>query len=277
MPDPSTLAPFALEIDGPRGPVRVRYAFDLTGDVQRAMRAQLESGQFFEPSTTHLLLKVLKPGDTFLDIGAHIGYFSMLAAAVVGTDGEVLAFEPSPDNFRQLVEHVALNGFTNVLPFHLALGDTDHVAALHLNADNDGGNALWDVRLHQDNHKSRLTPRVHPTYVTRLDRVLRGRPIRSLKLVKIDIEGSEVLALRGAVETLARLQVPFVVAEVNRSGLEMMGTSEADLRALMTGLGYETWLIQDVEPELVPLADNATVEGNFVFNLLFRRPGVAIG
>lgn len=277
MPEHTTLAPFALEIDGPRGPVRVRYAFDLTGDVQQAMRAQLEGGQFFEPSTTHLLLKVLKPGDTFLDIGAHIGYFSMLAAAVVGPDGEVLAFEPSPDNFRQLVEHVALNGFTNVLPFHLALGDSEQVAALHLNADNDGGNALWDVRLHQDNHKSRRTPRVHPTYVTRLDRVLRGRPMRSLKLVKIDIEGSEVLALRGAVETLARLQVPFVIAEVNRSGLEMMGTSETDLRVLMTGLGYETWVIQDVEPELVPLANDATVDGNFVFNLLFRRPGVAIG
>jgi FkbM family methyltransferase len=277
MADHTTLSPFALEIGGPRGPVRVRYAFDLTREVQQQMRATLERGEFYEPSTTHLLLKVLKPGDTFLDIGAHVGYFSMLAAAVVGAEGEVLAFEPSPDNFRHLVEHVALNGFTNVLPFHLALGDTEQVAALHLNADNDGGNALWDVRLHQDNHKSRSAPRIHPTYVTRLDRVLRGRPVRSLKLVKIDIEGSEVLALRGAVETLARLQVPFVIAEVNRGGLELMGTSETDLRVLMTGLGYETWVIQDVEPELVPLADDATVGGNFVFNLLFRRPSVAIG
>ena len=271
------LTPISLDIASPYGDVRVRYAFDLESNVQRHMHTQLDEGRFYEPATSRLLASVLKPGDTFIDIGAHVGYFTMLASAIVGAAGEVIAFEPSPDNYRHLVEHIALNGCTNVLPLHLALADRDGVAPLHLNSDNDGGHALWDVGMHDDNHKSRANPRAHPAYVTQLDRVLRGRPIRSLKAIKIDVEGSEVLALRGAADTLARYQVPFVIAEVNRSGLELLGTSERELREMMTSFGYETWILQDAEPELVPLANDVTVAGHYVFNLLFRRPGAAIG
>ena len=270
------LHPISLDIDGPHGALHVRYAFDHESEVQLGMHAALDAGRFYEAATSNLFLSILKPGDTFIDVGAHIGYFSMLAAALVGETGEVISFEPSPDNYRHLVEHVALNGFSNVLPLHLALGDSEGVTTLHLNADNDGGHALWDVRNHQDCVKSRAHPRAHPTYVTRLDRVLRERPMRSVRAIKLDIEGSEVLALRGAREVISRHQVPFIVAEVNRSGLEQMGTSEADLRALMTQHGYETWLLQDAEPELVRLADDATLSGNYVFNLLFRRPGAVV-
>jgi FkbM family methyltransferase len=271
------LTPISLDIAGPFGAVRVRYAFDLASDVQRGMHASLDAGQFYEGATSRLFLSVLKPGDTFIDIGAHIGYFSMLAAAKVGPEGEVFAFEPSPGNYRHLVEHVALNGFANVIPMHLALGDHEHVAALHLNADNDGGHALWDVGVHRDNHKTRANPVAHPTFVTRLDHVLRGRPMASVRAIKLDVEGSEVLALRGAAETIARHRVPFIVAEVNRQGLESLGTSETELRNMMKGFGYEVWLLQEAEPELQPLDENTTVAGNFVFNLLFRRPGAAIG
>ncbi|MDQ8154392.1 MAG: FkbM family methyltransferase [Gemmatimonadota bacterium] len=271
------LTPITLDLSGPRGDVRVRYAFDLESEVQRGMHTHLTEGRFYEEATSQLFASVLKPGDTFIDIGAHVGYFSMLAAALVGPEGEVVSFEPSPGNYRQLLEHIALNGFTNVLPFHLALGDREQVMPLHLNADNDGGHALWDVGLHEANEKSRATPIIYPAYVTRLDRVLQGRPIRSLKAIKLDIEGSEVLALRGSVESIARHQVPFIVAEVNRTGLELMGTSENELRALMTGLGYETWIIQEGSGEVQPLADDMMVVGNFVFNLLFRRPGAVIG
>lgn len=271
------LTPVSLDVAGPWGSTRAHFAFDLGSDAQRSMFNSLDQGGLFEPGTTRFLASVLKPGDTFLDIGAHIGYFSVLAASIVGTEGEVIAFEPEPSNFRQLVEHVALNGFTNVLPLHLALGEVEHVAALYVNADNDGGHALWDVRVHADCHKSRATPRVHPVYVARLDRVLGERRFRSLKAIKIDVEGSEVLVLRGAANTLARHRVPFVVAEVNRQGLEQMGTSEGDLRSLMKGLGYECWLLQDKEPELIQLDGDASVKGDYVFNLLFRRLGAVIG
>jgi FkbM family methyltransferase len=271
------LTPITLDLSGPRGDVRVRYAFDLESEVQRGMHTHLGEGRFYEEATSQLFASVLKPGDTFIDIGAHVGYFSMLAAALVGPEGDVFSFEPSPGNYRQLLEHIALNGFTNVLPFHLALADGERVMPLHLNADNDGGHALWDVGLHEANEKSRAHPVIYPAYVTRLDRVLQQRPIRSLKAMKLDIEGSEVLALRGSVETIARHQVPFIVAEVNRTGLELMGTSENELRALMTGLGYETWIIQEGSGEVQPLADDMMVVGNFVFNLLFRRPGATIG
>ena len=273
----SALTPISLDIAGPHGAIRVRYAFDLTSETHAMMHRALDAGTFYEPATSRLFLSILQPGDTFIDIGAHIGYFSMLAAAAVGDTGEVIAFEPSPGNYRHLVEHIALNGFTNVLPLHLALGDHEGVAPLHLNADNDGGHALFDVGLFDINLKSRAHPEVYPAFLSRLDHVLRGRPMRSVKAVKLDVEGSEVYALRGAVETLARCGVPYVIAEVNRGGLEHMGTSEGDMRSLMTQLGYETWAVQDAEPELVRLDADRTVAGNYVFNLLFRRPGTVLG
>lgn len=97
-----------------------------------------------------------------------------------------------------------------------------------------------------------------------------------MKAIKIDVEGSEVLALTGAAETIARHQIPFVVAEVNRMGLELLGTSEQALRQLMKAHGYEVWVLQDGDPELFRLEDTQTVGGPYVFNLLFRRPGSSV-
>lgn len=276
--DAAATVPLTVDFAVPGGGAhRLVYAFDRASPVQEMMHDAIDSGKFYEPETTILLASVLKPGDVFVDVGAHVGYFTVLAASLVGPAGQVFSFEPEPRNYARLVEHLRLNGYRNVLPIHCAAGADEAVLELHCNADNDGGHALWDVGLHAYNEQSRATPRTHQVFVATLDLVLAGVTPGRIKAIKIDVEGNEHAVLLGARRTLDAHRVPFVVAEVNRTGLELLGTSESGLRAFMTILGYETWLIRDGEPQLVRLEPGQTVTSAFVFNLLFRRPGAAIG
>jgi FkbM family methyltransferase len=257
---------------------RVALRLDRAQMSQRRMIESFDRQAFYESETTHLLGAVLRRGDTFLDVGAHVGYFSMVAAALVGPTGAVYGFEPERANFTHLLEHVELNAAWHVQPVHMAVGERPHVARFFVNADNDGGHALWDVAAHPECVRTRQGGETRPVYVTSLDRYFEGRTFASLKAIKLDVEGSELAALRGAEQLLLRHRVPFVVAEVNRFALEAMGTSERELRAYMTRLGYEVHLICPGESRLARLEADDHVDASFVFNLLFRHPeGPAIG
>lgn len=257
---------------------RVALRLDHEQMSQRFMIEAFQSQHFYESETTHFLGAVLRPGDTFLDVGAHIGYFAMVAAALVGPTGAVFGFEPETANFAHLLEHVELNAAWHVQPVHMAVGERPHVARFFVNADNDGGHALWDVADHPECVRTRQGGETRPVYVTSLDRFFEGRTLASLKAIKIDVEGSEVAVLRGAEQLLLRHRVPFVIAEVNRFALQAMGTSERELRAYMTGLGYEVYAICPGETRLARLEADDHVDVPYVFNLLFRHPdGPAIG
>lgn len=271
-PEPHT--PISLTMTTPAGACELKFAFDLRSEVQAEMHQVLSNGSFYEAETSMLLLTILRPGDRFVDVGGHIGYFSVLASKAVGPTGEVVAFEPAPANYRRLLAHLTINECANVLPLHLAVGPREASVVLHLNSDNDGGHALWDVRTHPMNARSRAHPAQHDVWMTRLDRVLGDRPVRAMKL---DIEGSELGALQGA-EPLLRGPdgIPFVIAEINSSALQWMGASDGALRQYMDGLGYDAWVLQLTDPQLVKLEPGISVSQQFVFNVLFWKRGVQL-
>jgi FkbM family methyltransferase len=250
----------------------VKLRLDAEQMSQRGMIECFEQQRFYEAETTQLLGAMLRPGDTFIDIGAHVGYFSMVAVPFVGPHGTVLSFEPEFANYGRLVEHIALNQAWQVQPVHMAVGSREDVATFFVNADNDGGHALWDVSKHDQCHETRIRGERRTVFVTTLDRFLAQRPIASLKAIKIDAEGSELAILRGAEQSIRRYHVPFIIAEVNRFALQNMGTSEAELRALMTSWGYETYIVVPGETTLARLNPDSHVDTEFVFNLLFRHP-----
>ncbi len=96
--------------------------------------------------------------------------------------------------------------------------------------------------------------------------------MRALKAIKIDAEGAEFAILVGARELLRRTRIPFIVAEINRFGLESMGASERHVREFMSDLGYETYLFQPGQSFLQRLLPDESPETNYVFNVLFRHP-----
>jgi FkbM family methyltransferase len=263
---------FSFTLTAPNGAHKLTYLLDPEQMSQRFMLNDFASGRLYESETSNFIGSLLQPGDTFVDIGAHVGYFSMLAAALVGPGGTVYSFEPDATNYAHLLEHIELNRCTQIRPMHMAVGANPGIAEFFVNADNDGGHALWEVGRHPFNERSRQTPMTRKVYVTSLDHLLGTTDLGRLRAIKIDAEGAEFAILVGARGLLSRYRVPFIIAEINRFGLESMGASELILRNLMSELGYETWLLQPGQSFAQKLSPGETPDTNAVFNVLFRHP-----
>ena len=237
---------------------------------QRLMLDCFRAGQLYEPETTLPVDLLLQPGDTFIDIGGHVGLYSMLAAGLVGPTGRVYVFEPERANYAHLLTHIALKNFHHVFPFPWAVGHSTSVVDFFTNFDNDGGHALWDPGRHPFNQRSRQQVSKESVFLISLDDIFGSAQPGFAKLIKIDTEGNEASVLRGARNFLTRAQVPAVIAEVNRFGLEQLGSSEQELRTLMTDLGYTTYALVDALP--VRLAPHESIQSSYVYNVLFAAP-----
>jgi len=254
--------------DGATGQQRqVHFHFDPAHLSQRIMLEALSANKLYEPETINLVHMILQPGDSFMDIGAHVGFFSMLAAARVGATGRVYSFEPNRDNYLHLLSHIQLNKFENIFPFHWAVGSQSKVVDFYVNVDNDGGHALWDPGLHPFNEQSRHNVKTAPAFQFKLDDLFGNSPPNSIKLIKIDTEGNEPHVLIGAQRLIRSARVPAIIAEVNPFGLQQLRSSEREMRELMTYLGYTTYILLQATP--TRLAENQYYPSQAVFNLLF--------
>lgn len=264
--------PLSLNLSTPSGARTVKLSLDPGLMSQRIMLDDLTAGRLYEAETSFFIGNILAEGDTFIDIGAHVGYFSMLAAALVGQRGRVFSFEPEPGNHAHLLEHIEANEASCLVPNFMAVGAAPGIAEFHINADNDGGHALWNVGQHPFNERSRGAPVTRRVFVTSLDHYFNDREIGNLKAIKMDAEGAEVSILKGAHALITQTRVPFIISEINRFGLQSMGTSERELRTFMCELGYETYLFQPGQMSLQRLAEDESPQTDYVFNLLFRHP-----
>ncbi|HBE71006.1 MAG TPA: hypothetical protein DDW52_22905 [Planctomycetaceae bacterium] len=245
-----------------------KLLLDKENITQRMMLDAFSRGGFFEVDVVRPMVKALRPGDHFLDVGGHIGYMSMLAASVVGLTGRVVTCEPEPNNFLHLVRHVQANPLATWLPMNLAVSDHRGLLDFYVNADNDGGHALWDVGRHDFNVKSRQQVdlrRVSAVTVDGLCSVLQLTP----RVIKIDTEGAELAVLRGAEKTLERDDL-LVIAEINHFGLKQMGTGETELREFMQSRGFTTYELNQESPPRALAADQPC-DQDVVGNIMFSR------
>ena len=257
------------QLTRPDGPRPVRLSLDRAQYSQQIMLEYLDAGRLYEAETCAYLGSVLQDGDVFLDVGAHVGWFSMFAAALVGPSGQVWSFEANAANHAHLVQHVALNEFGQVHPIHAAVGEAAAVLPMLRRADNDGGHAL---RPDLGTVLERLDdPAFDATWCTSLDGFFGDRNLPPVRAIKIDVEGFELRVLRGARSFLARHAVPVVIAEINHPCLAIAGTDEHELRAFMDGLGYDTLFFHPTEPRLVPLPPGEVVRTTLVLNYCFVR------
>jgi len=255
------------EIEGKN--FKVSYRLDPKGPLG----AILQSRGSYEPEVSLFLMRVLRDGDLFVDIGAHVGYFSILASKLVGEKGQVVSFEPEEANFEHLQSNMALNNLSNITLFQRPVTEKIEMRTFYINSDGDGGHALWDPGLFPGNERSKANPQPRNVETITLDAVLSDKVVKKLpKIIKIDTEGAEKNVLEGAQVILQEGRVPFVICELHEFGLRQFGTSQEELRSFMRDYGYETFLLPPTGglPMLVP--HGVQIQSKFILNMLFTRP-----
>jgi FkbM family methyltransferase len=220
-----------------------------------------------EPDVARAMRKILRPGDTFIDVGANVGMHTALAAELVGIDGKVIAVEPGENALPELRRKC--EGLPQVYiiqnPAWSLIGDVE----FYLCADGSGGNAVWDPGKFPINHQTRANPSMKVMRATTLDAVCARHAPR---LIKIDTEGAEQRILEGASDLLSGPRAPpFIIAEFHEFGLRELGCSFDSLRDLMGRHGYQTFhLFPDgSRPWRVPDGERLRAPKEFIINLLF--------
>jgi FkbM family methyltransferase len=178
----------------------------------------------YEPELVTLMKKMLKPGMTVLDLGANIGYFSVIAAALVCEQGQVHAFEPMPQNFVRLEKNLEPYPWALAHPF--AVANVAGEVPIHY-SDKEAG---W-ASIH-DHHDLRDLPCTSAVRAIRLDDWLQSRSISRIDFIKLDIEGSELDALLSGRRALSQFH-PIIVAETK------LGWHHNEICQLLRGAFYE--------------------------------------
>lgn len=214
--------------------------------------ALLIRGKDWENYETQLFTEAIAPGMVVIDVGANIGYYTLIAARAVGSEGTVVAFEPEPDNFRLLSRNVDGSGFSDrVTLIQGAVGAKDGTATLFRDFDNLGAHSLAE-----ENLVSVGSVEV-PSF--RLAEALVQRGIERIDILKLDAQGAEGLVIGGAKEMLLRNPVR-VFMEYWPTGLRRMGTDpEALLRMLSEDCGFGMCWIDEEQVELVNFVDPEAV------------------
>ena len=192
--------------------------------------------------------RVLQPGDTAIDVGAHIGFFTMLLAAAVGRTGHVYAFEPFEANADLLERSVAENHFDDRVTFQRAAAGAESGSAtltFPVETLNSGGAYL----LRSGDHPLAGNQKTNVPVIT-LDSLTLRRPVR---LIKMDVEGAEPQVIRGA-ERLLRDDRPTILSELHPTQLQRASGVTADaFLTQMRALGYRAQSIDGAPIDAAPV------------------------
>jgi len=190
----------------------------------------------YEPELLYLE-RVLSPGKVFVDAGANFGIYTLLASKIVGEAGRVISFEPSSRVFPVLRRNIALNGFKNVLALPLALTDKPGRARLYYHSAVGCDSLGKDASFEQDAHTEEIG-------TESLDNVLKHTSVGRVDVIKMDVQGAEELALRGANEIVASTR-PVVIFEFFPEGAASLGLSPNGTWNFLEGCGYEFFIVDE--------------------------------
>ena len=239
------------------GPVVCRFDGDLRirADLRDWLQRQIFMYGVYRVEEKHrdTMLGRIRKGGTILDVGAHIGYYTLLFAKRVGADGRVIAFEPSTATYERLVENISLNEFDNISTVKAAASNSAGTATINVAAGNNTGS----TSLHFES--GAVGTELVDTVA--IDDYLARYAIDDVSVVKIDVEGHELQVLEGMRSTLARPadEAPEVFVEVNETTLESAGTTVDAIFDELGASGYQAYRIVgdgEARPEYEPFTDS---------------------
>lgn len=234
-------------------------------------RAFLLFDGLWEETETRLFSSVVREGMTVVDVGANVGYYTLLAARLVGPAGRVYAFEPSPENFALLARNVEANGYKNVVLVPKAVSDMSGTARLRIDRASSGGHSLSGFRGGSD---------FVEVETASLDEYFADGK-ESLDVIKVDAEGAEVAIFDGMSEVLRRNPNLTLLTEFFPRAISGFGYAPHEYIRQLVACGFriypideDTGKVESLDPERVsdfisPLTRKGT--GKDVLNLLCVR------
>ena len=165
-----------------------------------------------EPEVQAALAELIEPGQTVYDVGANIGFFTILCSRLVGPQGKVYAFEPIPENLVTLRRNIALNDLTNVIIVEQALSASTGTAEMFVSPWSAFHSLNVDGASKRENHGPDGGEITVETIT--LDEFVQGERVTAPDLIKIDVEGAELLVVAGMRETLSTVQ-PLLLCEIH--------------------------------------------------------------
>lgn len=213
--------------------VDTRHGFQMFVDRLDVVKWYIYYFSEFEPQISLAWKRLLQPGDVVLDIGANVGYHSLLAAKAVGPKGQVFSIEPGERIHAQLTRHLGLNHLDNVTVIKKAVSDTRETAKFYYGGDNGQGNSSLIGEGDQPFDLVECIPFADLAEVV---------PLEKVRLIKIDVEGAEERVINGMASVLDKLS-PDVVLFVEISP-ENAGDAERILKPL-TDAGFAAKLVEN--------------------------------
>ena len=219
--------PINLLLNHLKSDVSVVYNHKMFLDVSDTLGLSLNGS--YEEFETELVKKEVQREDVVLDIGANIGYYTLIFAKLVGEKGKVYAFEPDPTNFKLLKKNVLINGYKNVIFVQKAVSQKNGIVKLYLCDDNKGDHRIYDSG--DDRHFLAIES-------IRLDNYFCGKN-RKINFIKMDIQGAEGLALQGMTDILKRNDELKIISEFWPIGLKRSGTTPFSFLKLLLDHGFK--------------------------------------
>jgi FkbM family methyltransferase len=186
------------------------------------------SKPYYERNNVDFLRRKLLPGMTFVDIGAHIGYFSLLASLLVGKAGKVISFEPERHNYSELKKNIILNKCTNIDIYNIGLSDREGFQKLYINPYNDGGHSLVEFKQYKSKYSS-----ISVGLISLDSFCVKCYPHREINFVKIDVEGHQIAVLQGMLGILTSYK-PTILIEY--------GEYAEQIKKLLHHCGYKNFI-----------------------------------
>ncbi len=192
---------------------------------------------YFDHYGILFLKKNLKEGDVFIDAGANVGSYTLVAAKMVGKTGKVFSFEPAENIFNRLKENIELNGHENIIAEQKALFDKNSELEFYPAAkSNLGMSSIY--------HHDAENGRVEKVEAVSLDDYFENHGTERLDLVKIDIEGAELYALKGMQKSIGKYK-PKILVELKEETLDRPGQSVNDIIDFLNEAGYQKFIIDE--------------------------------
>ncbi|SEH08434.1 cobalt-precorrin-6Y C(15)-methyltransferase [Candidatus Venteria ishoeyi] len=220
----------------------------------------LSNNGIFEEQEVAVVKEQVKSGDTVLDIGANIGYYTLIFAKLVGKQGKVFAFEPEPDNFALLQKNIEINGYSNIVLIPKAVSDKNEIIKLYLCEKNKGMHRAYN---------SIFCNKYIEIESIRIDDYFQQNN-QTIDFIKMDIEGYEYTALQGMLNILRNNKNIKILTEFSPAASLENGIDLTLYVQLLTELGFTIYAIEEkmaiIEPNV--LYQQLKIVKSVVHNLL---------